>query len=155
AGERVVGDEDRAVRAHREPLAHRLHRLRRPHREDSDLALAVGLAKAQRLLERVGVELREREVAAAVEPHRPGVNAGARRGVRHRLHADRDPHYGVVTYAATRERRYSTISPVGAPGVNTSATPSRFRSAMSSAGMVPPTTTSTSSASRWRRRSRM
>ena len=33
----------------------------------------------------------------------------------------------------------STIACVGAPGVNTSATPSSFSSGMSSAGIVPPT----------------
>ena len=38
------------------------------------------------------------------------------------------------------------MSSVGAPGVNTSATPSRFSSGMSSAGIVPPTVTRTSSA---------
>ena len=40
----------------------------------------------------------------------------------------------------------STISSVGAPGVKTSATPSFFSSGMSSAGIVPPTVTTTSSA---------
>ena len=40
--------------------------------------------------------------------------------------------------------RKSTISPVGAPGVKISATPWLFSSAASSAGIVPPTTTSTS-----------
>ena len=39
----------------------------------------------------------------------------------------------------------SMISSVPAPGVKTSATPSRFSSGMSSAGMVPPTVTRTSS----------
>ena len=42
--------------------------------------------------------------------------------------------------------RKSTISLVAAPGPNTSATPSCFSSSESSFGMVPPTTTSTSSA---------
>src|SRR5204862_7789415 len=42
--------------------------------------------------------------------------------------------------------RKSTISDVGAPGVNTSATPCCFSSSESSRGIVPPTTTSTSSA---------
>ena len=37
------------------------------------------------------------------------------------------------------------MSCVGAPGVNTSATPSSFSSGMSSAGIVPPTVTTTSS----------
>src|SRR5262249_52725217 len=40
----------------------------------------------------------------------------------------------------------STISSVGAPGVKTSATPSFFSSGMSSAGIVPPTVTTTSPA---------
>jgi len=39
----------------------------------------------------------------------------------------------------------STIDWVEAPGVNTSATPRRFSSGMSSAGIVPPTVTITSS----------
>ena len=47
------------------------------------------------------------------------------------------------------------MSPVAAPGVNTSATPSFFNSAMSSFGIVPPTTTSTSSAPCSRSRVRM
>ena len=38
------------------------------------------------------------------------------------------------------------MSSVGEPGVKTSATPSFFSSGMSSAGIVPPTVTSTSSA---------
>ncbi len=44
---------------------------------------------------------------------------------------------------------------VGAPGVNTSATPSAFSSVMSSPGIVPPTTTTTSAAPWSRRRSRI
>src|SRR5262249_44632634 len=49
-------------------------------------------------------------------------------------------------HAATRSRRKSPISVVGAPGVKISATPSPFSSSASSRGIVPPTTTSTSSA---------
>ena len=48
---------------------------------------------------------------------------------------------------ASALRRKSTIAPVGAPGVKTSATPRRLSSSASSAGIVPPTTTSTSPAS--------
>src|SRR5581483_2794668 len=58
-------------------------------------------------------------------------------------------------HQATFARRNSTMSRVGAPGVNTSATPSLFSSRASSVGIVPPTTTSTSSASLARRSSRM
>src|SRR5829696_1463880 len=46
----------------------------------------------------------------------------------------------------TLARRNSTISPIGAPGVKTSATPWRFSSSESARGIVPPTTTTTSSA---------
>src|SRR5262249_23607327 len=48
--------------------------------------------------------------------------------------------------AATLSRRKSTISDVGAPGVKTSATPCCFSSSASAVGIVPPTTTRTSSA---------
>ena len=48
--------------------------------------------------------------------------------------------------AATFARKKSTICEVGAPGVNTSATPCCFSSSASAVGIVPPTTTSTSSA---------
>ncbi|CAM5514772.1 hypothetical protein SMICM304S_08199 [Streptomyces microflavus] len=41
-----------------------------------------------------------------------------------------------------------TISAVGAPGANNSATPSFFSGAMSSSGMIPPPNTLMSSASR-------
>src|SRR6266540_373387 len=58
-------------------------------------------------------------------------------------------------HAGTRARRNSTISIVGAPGVNTSATPFPLSSAASSVGMVPPTTTITSSAPFSRRPSRI
>ena len=44
-----------------------------------------------------------------------------------------------------RSRMNSTMSSVPAPGVKTSATPSFFSSGMSSAGIVPPTVTRTSS----------
>ena len=47
---------------------------------------------------------------------------------------------------ATAPRRKSTISPVVAPGPKTSATPFAFSSSASSGGIVPPTTTRTSSA---------
>ena len=50
------------------------------------------------------------------------------------------------SYATTAPRRKSTISPVVAPGPNTSATPFAFSSSASSGGIVPPTTTRTSSA---------
>ena len=56
---------------------------------------------------------------------------------------------------ATFERRNSTISEVGAPGVNTAATPCAFSSSASSAGIVPPSTTRTSSAPFSRSPSRM
>ena len=46
--------------------------------------------------------------------------------------------------SATARLTNSTISSVGAPGVNTSATPSFLSSGMSSAGIVPPTVTTTS-----------
>ena len=45
---------------------------------------------------------------------------------------------------ATARSTNCTISSVGAPGVNTSATPSFLSSGMSSAGIVPPTVTTTS-----------
>ncbi len=57
--------------------------------------------------------------------------------------------------AATRARRKSTISLVGAPGVKISATPRAFSSTTSSLGIVPPTTTTTSSAPASRRSSRI
>jgi hypothetical protein len=49
-----------------------------------------------------------------------------------------------VLNGASALRRKSTIALVGAPGVKTSATPSRLSSSASSSGIVPPTTTSTS-----------
>jgi hypothetical protein len=58
-------------------------------------------------------------------------------------------------YAGTFDRRKSTISDVGAPGVNTAATPLALSSSASSAGIVPPSTTSTSSAPFSRRPSRI
>src|SRR5581483_5906427 len=51
--------------------------------------------------------------------------------------------------------RKSTISLVGAPGVKTAETPRRFSSSASASGIVPPTTTSTSSAPFSRRPSRI
>src|SRR5581483_12468555 len=65
---------------------------------------------------------------------------------------DRDDGDAVVpvldadAQTATFERRNSTISLVGAPGVKTAATPCARSSSASSAGIVPPTTTRTSSA---------
>ena len=52
---------------------------------------------------------------------------------------------------AVAERRNSTISLVGAPGVKIAATPPSSSSSASSAGIVPPTTMSTSSAPRARK----
>ena len=52
----------------------------------------------------------------------------------------------LCSYAWTLLRMKSTMSAVGEPGVKTSATPSFFSSGTSSAGIVPPTVTSTSSA---------
>ena len=46
-------------------------------------------------------------------------------------------------YGVTDERMNAMMSAVGAPGVNTSATPSASSSGMSCAGIVPPTVTST------------
>src|SRR5581483_1122649 len=57
-----------------------------------------------------------------------------------------DPLLDADAQAGTFERRNSTISLVGAPGVKTAATPCERSSSASSAGIVPPTTTSTSSA---------
>src|SRR5262249_42174991 len=62
---------------------------------------------------------------------------------------------GDVDHAGTAPRRKSTMSLVGAPGPNTWATPRRFSSSASSAGIVPPTTTITSSAPFSFRSSRM
>src|SRR4029453_5289119 len=59
------------------------------------------------------------------------------------------------SYAGTFPRRNSTISLVGAPGVNTAATPCRCNSFAPSLGIVPPRTTSTSSAPFSRSPSRM
>src|SRR4029077_12811856 len=56
-------------------------------------------------------------------------------------------------HAGTAPRMKSTISPVGAPGPNTPATPSLRSSSASSSGIVPPTTTITSSAFSSRSRS--
>src|SRR5438128_2736710 len=57
--------------------------------------------------------------------------------------------------ASTAPLRKSTIALVGAPGPNTSATPCFFSSSASSVGIVPPKTTSTSSAPLSRSSSRM
>ena len=70
----------------------------------------------------------------------------------HRLRpVDRDGRNRAVALdddaqAGTFSRKNSTISDVGAPGVKTAATPCPFSSSASSAGIVPPSTTSTSSA---------
>src|SRR5262249_1281284 len=69
--------------------------------------------------------------------------------------ADRAVAPHVDTQAGTAPRRKSTISVVVAPGPNTPATPSLRSSSASSAGIVPPTTTITSSAPFSRSRPRM
>src|SRR5262249_10193319 len=74
---------------------------------------------------------------------------------------DRDDGDAVVAvldrnaYAGTCERRKSPISEVGAPGVTPAATPLAFSSSASSAGIVPPSTTMTSSAPFSRSKSRI
>ena len=77
AVERVVGHEHRPVGAHRERLPQRVGGARGPERDDDDLALAGRVAHAQRLLDRMQVEVGDREVARAVEPARwPGRACG-------------------------------------------------------------------------------
>ena len=83
----VVGDEQHPVGAHRERLAHRLGRARRAHGDDDHLGRRVPVLHPQRLLERVGVELVQRPLAASVEAERRGVEPPRRRGVRDFLHA--------------------------------------------------------------------
>src|SRR5262249_54769593 len=137
-------------------------------RDDDDLAVAGRLLEHERFLDRVGVPLGDGLLAGSVEPLRPRVETAGGGGVRDGLHADGDLHRGetlprgtraagglAAAQTATRGRRKSTISEVGAPGVKTSATPWSFSAATSSAGIVPPTTTSTSSAPSARSSSRM
>ena len=75
----VVGDEHRAVGAHRQRLAQRVGRLRRAHRDEDDLALAAGVLEPQRLLDGVRVERVQRALARAVEPLRRRVDAASPR----------------------------------------------------------------------------
>ena len=88
---RVVGDEHGAVGAHRERLAQRVERLLRPERDGDDLGVGVAL-EAQRLLDRVRVEVVERALAGAVEALRAGIEAA--RPLGHVLDADGDLHPG-------------------------------------------------------------
>src|SRR5207244_692259 len=99
--------------------------------EDDDARRVVGGEVAQavaQLGERLDVERVERVLA--VDRHERDA-AGV---------LDEDAHAG------TAPRMKSTISPVGAPGPKTPATPSLRSSSASSSGIVPPTTTTTSSA---------
>ena len=103
----------------------------------------------QRLLDRVGVEVGDRELDRPVEAVRRRVDAAGRQRHRALLSRRRRSSCAVDsswTKRGTRPCRKSTISLVGAPGVKTSATPCFFSSATSSCGIVPPTRTSTSSA---------
>jgi len=122
--------------------------------QSQETAAAVAL---RRLGYHVKVRL-PRVVISAVERNAPAATALRPRD---RLLAvdengcDRTFAVDADAYAGTFPRRNSTISLVGAPGVNTSATPRSLSSRASSAGIVPPTTTRTSSTSFSRRPSRM
>src|SRR5439155_10322088 len=165
------GKRERAAAAEREPvdrrdrrLAHRLEEERRCVPEPAPLAglehgetlhvLDVG-AGDERSIARPGQHDRMdtavvRELAQAVAKrserlqvervHRLGpVHGHDRDGV---VALDVD-HAGAGTFCC----RKSTIAETGAPGVNTSATPCSFKATTSAFGIVPPTTTSTSSRS--------
>src|SRR5580765_3481569 len=104
------------------------------------------------LLPRAGHDHRARRLVAG-ELAQPVTQLRERRHVK-RVHGlrtvDRDERDRVfpldVDQTGTLPLRKSTISLVGAPGVKTSATPRCFSSSESSRGIVPPTTTRTSSA---------
>src|SRR5205823_8426700 len=93
-----VGDEHGAIGAHRERLAQRVERLLRPERDGDDLGAGVAL-EAQRLLDRVRVEVVERALARAVEAE--GLRIEAARPLGHVLDADGDLHPGGTLVAPT------------------------------------------------------
>jgi hypothetical protein len=90
-GRGLVGEEERAVGAHRERLAQRLHCLLRPQRHDHDLS-PVRVLEPKRLLDGVHVRRVEGPLAGAVEPVGCRVEPPVRRRIRHLLDADGDLH---------------------------------------------------------------
>ena len=120
SGRSVVADQHRAVGAHRERLAQRVHRLRRPERDEDDLA-ALRLLQAQRLLDRVEIRGVERRLPRAIEPLRRGVHPLVDGRVRHLLHADGDLHRAGLyrrhprALPPNRAQRSASVGPPRAP----------------------------------------
>src|SRR5439155_8548260 len=176
----VARERELAAAAEREPVDRRdrrlRHRLEQPRRLVPERAprlrvvdvepvhvLDVGTGD-ERLVARAG-EHDDPNLGVAGELAQPVAKLGQNlhfEGVERLRPVDLDDRDALVVadddgYAATStcDRRNSTISLVGAPGVKTSATPRCLSSTTSSPGIVPPTRTRTSSAPFSRRRSRM
>ena len=92
AGRGLVGHEHRAVRPHGQRLAERVEGARWPERDEDDLPVSLRLLDAQRLLDRLCVELIQRPLARAVQSPGSGVDALMDSRIGDFLDTDRDLH---------------------------------------------------------------